>query len=89
MSQFKKQDETSKQVAYRILQALNLFKNEKPEIRERAEQIVMSRVQRFRSGEGNLVIDGRDLVREIPEPGTEPEINTSEDKPTGEDPEAL
>jgi len=89
MSDFKKQDETSKQAAYRVLLALNLFKNEKPEIRQRAEEIVMGRVKRFRQGEGNLVIDGKDLVREIPEPGTKPDINTSKNKPTGEGPEAL
>jgi len=77
-----------KQIAFRVYTAMQPLDDLAPNVRAQAEQVVMSRVGRFRSGEG-MGIDGDGLVTEIPEPGQTSEINTSTNNPTGEGSETV
>lgn len=56
----------SKRAAFLIVQALNIFKNEPPQIRQQAQQIIMQRVNRMMNGD-NSIIEGEGLVTVIPE----------------------
>lgn len=60
-------DELAKQAAYRVQQVFDSFKNEPKEVQQHAKQIIMQRVQRILSGEGQYVLEGRELVTEVPE----------------------
>jgi hypothetical protein len=59
-------DQIAKQAAYRVKQALDLFKDEPPQIKQQGHQTIMARVQRMLNGE-DLVIDGQ-LTTVVPEP---------------------
>lgn len=72
--------------AYKIVQALDTFKDEPEDIRRQAEQIIAQRVSLMRRGQP-LTVEGDGLVTEVveetpaPEPKVEPDVTAEPPTP--------
>ncbi len=65
----------ARQAAWRIFQALELFSDEDPNVRQALEQHAMQHVQSFRTGE-RVGIEGDGLVKDVSDVRRSEDINT-------------
>lgn len=80
MNEDERLDQLAKKAAFQVLQALNLFRNEQPAVRNHAPNVIMAKVNSMLKGEAIQFEDDGSIITVL-EPAKEMPINTDDTTP--------